>query len=280
MSAPRCGANELFQTLVEQGVQLGPQETVQLPKPIVDESMDDAAKRRAIEAIINGRYDWETFARPSVVSPFVLKISENDRQAGKVGRQVDMYFVAFGPLSNLAGDDYIQKQLGIAASDSDTASGGRAKVLTREDLAKRSTAAEQASGQSKWVAVESTFLGKVRIRLTTRNVKTVTDNSVVVASIVDSSFEQDPEYPNQWRSIATDDAGRRQLGPPQPYVGLASYMKATKLGGTEDMLFIEHHVVFAEPEGWFHGTNLLRSKLPIVAQDMVRKFRRNLTKPD
>ena len=41
-------------------------------------------------------------------------------------------------------------------------------------------------------------------------------------------------------------------------------------------MFIEYHVAFIEPEGWFHGTNLLRSKLPIVAQEMVRKFRRNL----
>jgi hypothetical protein len=37
-------------------------------------------------------------------------------------------------------------------------------------------------------------------------------------------------------------------------------------------------VTFIEPREWFHGTNLLRSKLPIVAQDIVRKFRRNLAK--
>ena len=40
---------------------------------------------------------------------------------------------------------------------------------------------------------------------------------------------------------------------------------------------MEYHVAFVEPQGWFHGTNLLRSKLPIVAQEMVRKFRRNLS---
>jgi hypothetical protein len=107
--------------------------------------------------------------------------------------------------------------------------------------------------------------------------KSVADDSVVVATVVDPRFDADSEYPNVWRSISADEAGRRQMGPPEKYSGLGSYMKATKLGGSGDMLFVEYHVTFAEPEGWFHGTNLLRSKLPIVAQDMVRKFRRNLS---
>jgi hypothetical protein len=271
------GANELLETLVNRGVQLGPQETVLLPKPALDESMPEDAKQQAITALLGGRYDWEAFARKSVVSPFVLKISENDRQAGNIGRQVDIYFVAYGPLSKLAGDDYLQKQLGIAASDSDSANGERARMLTADELAKRGLVDKQGGDDLRWVAVESTFLGKVRISITTRNVKTVTNDTVVVASTVDPRFDQDAEYPNLWRSISADEAGRRQLGPPQRYSGLASYMKATKLGGADDLLFVEYHVAFAEPEGWFNGTNLLRSKLPIVAQDMVRKFRRNLS---
>ena len=63
---------------------------------------------------------------------------------------------------------------------------------------------------------------------------------------------------------------------PQPYAGLGSYVKATRLAEPAGAVFIEYHVVFAEPQGWFHGANLLRSKLPIVAQDMVRKFRRKM----
>jgi hypothetical protein len=50
----------------------------------------------------------------------------------------------------------------------------------------------------------------------------------------------------------------------------------TELVGVEDGLFVEVHVVYAEPYGWFEGRNLLRSKLPPVLQDSVRKFRRKL----
>ena len=43
-------------------------------------------------------------------------------------------------------------------------------------------------------------------------------------------------------------------------------------------LFVEGHVVFAEPVKWFDGANLLRSKLPPVIQGQVRSFRRELAK--
>ena len=88
-----------------------------------------------------------------------------------------------------------------------------------------------------------------------------------------------PSIPNCWHSISIDDAGRRQIGPPQPYAGLGSYVKATRLAEPAGAVFIEYHVVYAEPQGWFHGANLLRSKLPIVAQDLVRRLRRKMASP-
>ena len=40
---------------------------------------------------------------------------------------------------------------------------------------------------------------------------------------------------------------------------------------------VECHIVFAEPEAWFGGKNLLRSKLPLAVQDEdVRSSRRKL----
>ena len=85
-----------------------------------------------------------------------------------------------------------------------------------------------------------------------------------------------PSTRTRWQSLTVDDTGKRQTGPPEPYVGLGSYAKATRLAEPAGAIFMEYHVAFVEPQGWFHGTNLLRSKLPIVAQEMVRKFRRNL----
>jgi len=43
-------------------------------------------------------------------------------------------------------------------------------------------------------------------------------------------------------------------------------------------LFVEQHIVFAEPTGWFGGAKLLRSKLPPVVQYAVRTTRQEWAK--
>ena len=245
--------------------------------PILTDGMTPAAQRQAIESLAAGRYDWDTFTRNSVVSPFILKITGGENETNHVGRQVDLYFVAYGPLSKLKSENYLQEQLGLASSDSPGDEGGSVKVLKADDLNKRGIPVGQTTEDSRRVAVESTFLGKVRINLTTNNLRSSSPDSVILASVADARFNGDPEFPNTWCSIVVDDAGNRQLGPPQPYPSLASYAKATQLAEPAGSMFIEYHVAFAEPRDWFHGANLLRSKLPIVAQDMVRKFRRSLS---
>jgi len=41
---------------------------------------------------------------------------------------------------------------------------------------------------------------------------------------------------------------------------------------------IEAHTVLAEPYGWFEGAPILRSKFNLIAQDQVRKLRREMSK--
>ncbi len=270
-------ANAIYDALVGRGVQVSPQQTLQLPKPLLADGLNPQQQRQAIESLIAGRYDWDTFVRKSIVSPFVLKISDEAAESGPVIRKVDLYFVAFGSLSTIGGEDYLQKRLNLAASNDQNDETGRTKVLSGDELRKRGIVAGTQPDDPRWVAVTSTLLGRVRISLTTENVKTVTDDSIVIASVADPRFATDAEYPNCWRSLSTDDAGKRQTGPLQPYVGLGSYAKATRLAEPAGAIFIEYHVAFVEPQGWFHGTNLLRSKLPIVAQEMVRKFRRSMS---
>jgi len=55
-------------------------------------------------------------------------------------------------------------------------------------------------------------------------------------------------------------------------------MKVTKLAEPAGALFVEQHLIFAEPVDWFDGANLLRSKLPLVVQDRVRSIRRQWAK--
>jgi hypothetical protein len=271
-----AAANPIYDALVGPGVKLSPQETLQLPKPVFEDGLAPAQQRQVIESLLAQRYDWDTFTRKSIVSPFVLKISEGAAESGPIVRRVDIYLVAFGSFDLLKSEDYLTKQLNLAAHNDQSETNGQAKMLTVDDLRKRNIAAGTKAGDPRWVAVTSTLLGKVKISLTTQNIKTEGKDSILIASVADPRFANDAEYPNSWRPLTVDDAGKRQTGPPESYVGLGSYAKATRLAEPVGAIFMEYHVAFVEPQGWFHGTNLLRSKLPIVAQEMVRKFRRNL----
>jgi len=55
-------------------------------------------------------------------------------------------------------------------------------------------------------------------------------------------------------------------------------MKITRLAEPAGALFVEQHIVFAEPTGWFGGANLLRSKLPPVVQYAIRTTRQEWAK--
>lgn len=268
--------NGIYDRLIDRGVTVAPGETIQLPRPLLADGLNAATQRAAIESLIGSRYEWSEFTRRSVVSPLLLKIDDTAREAGQIGRRVDLYFVAYGSLDVLRDDQKLQAQLNQAAASDVEGDNGRVKVLSADELAQRGLPTSQGPNDPRWIAVETTLLGKVQLNFTTRNSKTEGDRSLMIASIQDETFQNDAAFANSWRSITTNDAGRREIGPPQPFAGLGSYVKATRLVEPEGAVFVEYHLVFAEPEGWFHGANLLRSKLPLVAQDLVRKLRRKM----
>ena len=255
------------------------QETIKLPPPIWQTvSMPTPNARRSNRCSTADTSGIPSAAEP-IVSPILLKIADDDHSADEVGRRVDLYFVPFGSLDKLGSENFLIDHLNIAAADNSDIEGKSTSSSFRTMTSSSGICTRRNRPPTRVGSPPTpTLLDKVRISATTQNVKTQTGDSVTVASVFDSKFDQDAEYPNTWRPITIDDAGHRQVGAPQPYAGLGSYIKVTRLAEPTGALFIEYHVVFAEPQGWFHGANLLRSKLPIVAQDMVRTLRRYLEK--
>ena len=103
---------------------------------------------------------------------------------------------------------------------------------------------------------------------------------MIAAQKLDPRFARDAKFPNQWRPLTRKPTGGFAEGDAQPYGGMGQYVKVTALvdadGKPNGKLFIEAHMVFHEPQGWFGGANLLGSKLPLAVQDNVREFRRLL----
>jgi hypothetical protein len=271
------GGNPVYDELMRRGVPISAREVVRLPAPTLADGLTAEQQRHAVEGIADGTHTWEELTRRSVVAPFVFKMPKETDQGGP-GRRVDLWFVAYGNMSTLENNEWLERQFRTTGSETDPDNGAVVKVLTEGDLARHGLKLGQSADEPQYVFAELTLLDRVRLSVTTRGAKLQSPESVTTASLLDPRFANDSQYANRWRPVLRDDNNRRYLGKPEPYFGYGSYAKATRLLDPPGAILIEYHAAFAEPEGWFNGNNFLCSKLPILAQMIVRQLRRELAK--
>ena len=263
-----------FRELRRVGVSIGDGQKAVLPEPTLADGLDDAAQKVALRKLGGDEKPLEDLVYRSLVAPHILKIRDvapSDPKAPAYG--VDLWFVAYGDL------DVLMKReprsfLGAGRKDIES------HILTMTELTQRKLPPPAAGGpKQQYVHNRFPLLDRVEIAVTTLSMATHTKDSLVVASRLDPSFADDPQFPNQWREILPEDvAGKPAFGPPHTYHGSASYLKVTRLREPSLALFVEYHSVSIEPNDWFHGANLLRTKLPIAIQSEVRAFRRETIK--
>jgi len=264
-------ANPLFQELRETGVAVG-EAKVPLPEPLMADGLDAAGQEKVIRGVIGGEFRFADFVRNSPVAPISLDVrSIAAPNAAHPVKGLDVAFVAFGKLDTIAAKGFFGNGKGDA--------GGEGKALTPADLAKRGiTIAEADAKNEGYATIVYGLIDKVELKAVARGYWTRSAESVVAAGRFDPRFNADAEFPNQWRSMTKKPGGKVDFGEPQPYDAAGYYIKVTQLAEPAGAMFVEMHIVFAEPKGWFNGANLLLSKLPPVIQSLARTFRRDLTK--
>jgi hypothetical protein len=268
--------NPIFQELQTKGVGTATS-SLKLPKPILADGLDAPEQRKAIETITDGTRTFEAITRQSVVAPFILKI-ENAPDPKSTLRAVDLYFVVYGKLSNIS-EEGLRKAGQDETPGTDPVLASEVQELESETLAERNITL--AGEQERIVHSVFPLFDRVRIAATLRTYETRSEESILLAGQIDERFAKDPKYPNLWQSLVRDDAGKLKLDPKtNAYAGSGFFAKATELKEPAGALFIEYHIVFDEPQGWFGGANLLRSKLPIAAQDQIRTLRRRIEKAE
>jgi hypothetical protein len=270
--------NPIFDFLLNRGVQVAPREFVRLPQPTLSDGMSADEQRKAIEGIPDCGHSWEDLTRKSAVAPFVFKLSTDSDRPDAVGRRIDLWFVAYGSMKVVQSEEFLARLFKSVTSESDPDNSSHSRALTETELARRGLTFPKGADTPRFTASEFTLLDRVHLNATTRNLAAAGDESILSATILDPHFAHDPEVPNQWRPINRDDSGGRTIGPAHPYAGYGAYAKVTRLADPPGAMFIEYHAAFAEPTDWFNGTNLLGSKLPIVATHIVRSLRRGLEK--
>jgi hypothetical protein len=263
--------NAVFKTLLNPGLDVGGGFKAKLPAPTMPDGLDAAGQKAAIAALIKGEYNYDQFTRKSVVAPQLLKLRDvNPSDPKAPARGVDFWFLAYGDLKALEDEKFLDRLVNAGKGQ------GEGKGLKKDDLSKRKIMPADEKRET-YGHIAFDFLEKVHLKATGRVVWTRTDESVVVAGEIDPRFRGDTEFPNQWQSIIKE-GGMSKLGPATPWSEAGFYLKITRLAEPAGALFIEQHVVFAEPTGWFDGANLLRSKLPLVVQSNVRSMRKEWVK--
>jgi hypothetical protein len=133
-------------------------------------------------------------------------------------------------------------------------------------------------GQNKWYShVHAKLLDRIEFETTNLVMATQTPESIVIASRTDPAFAKVPGFINRWNPLAKE--GDEKIdGRARPYQGGMSYAKISRIDLKPRAILVETHMAFVEPDGWFRGAPILRSKFSVVAQDQVRSLRRELAK--
>jgi hypothetical protein len=260
-------ANPLYKSLTANGLAVDGTKH-KFPAPTMPDGLTAEQQTAVIKKLIDGDYDLENFTRDSRVGPNLTKI--RDLMAGEkktTARAVDVWFVVHGDFKLLNDDKFLDKLVG--ANKGAGAKGGDVKPA---DLMARNIPVPNGKNEG-YGFVEFDFLDKVRLKATGHAYWSRGAESVVAAAEIDPRFAKDKDFPNEWRSI--DGA---KVGDANVWAGAGMYLKITKLKEPAGALFVEQHVVFDEPAGWFGGENLLRSKLPIAVQKSVRDMRGEFAK--
>jgi len=273
---PHNAINPLYKSQLDTGLPVGKDVATKLPAPTMPDGLD-AAKQKAIITKLIGDDSYEDFTGNSQVAPQRLILREAVSSDPKVpidpknpARGVDIWFVVYGELKWLDDEKFLDRISNSGRGE------GKGTSLTVADLAKRKIVVADPK-QERFGHIEFDFLDRVRIRATGRAATSKTADSVLVASEIDPRFRGDADFPNQWQSLTKDD-GAVKVGAVNQWGGAGFYLKITKLAEPAGALFVEQHIVFTEPVGWFDGANLLRSKLPPVVQSNVRSMRKEWAK--
>jgi hypothetical protein len=264
---PPHAANALFQGLRTEGITIEGTK-VTFPAPVLNDGLSAEAQRAALKGVAGSDGRLDDLLSDSVSAPFVLKVHDEKGGEGVIIRCADLWFVVRADLAALDPAEIARR-----ASNARPVEVGNMRFeshwLGTEDLKSRGI----EPGEREWfVHLTGRLLDRIHVEATDRTVASKSEESWVIAARTDPKFDHDQKAPNRWWLI---DRGEKP-GAVHRYPGGASYAKVSRLRLAPGALLVEAHFAFAEPRAWFDGAPILRSKFSLIAQDQIRRLRREL----
>ncbi len=259
--------NPVYKELRETGIAVTAKNLMPLPKPYLADGLDHKAQRKLIEKLGGRRYPWALLTRNSTVAPQIIQLSEQKLPGSDTkARIAHVYFIAYGDMEEIAKSGTLTQP----NDDGDK----EWKTLTEKVLAAKNLVLDE-KGRESYGSISNNLIDRVRLTGVLRTYWSQSEESLIASAYLDPKFNGDADFPNRWQAM---DRGKKPVGEPAAYQGAGGYTKITKLAEPEGALFVESHLVFAEPHAWFDGANLLGSKLPAVIQHEVRNTRQEILK--
>jgi hypothetical protein len=268
-------ANDVYRLLLEEGLKIGGRRVV-LPPPAINDEQTVEEQKKALSKVAGGDHAVGELLRDSITSPFVLKVKDEKDDAGNPIRRAGIWFTVHASLDAIDPEsDSIR-----GASGKPFGAGNMRftpQLLSTSDLTSRQIQApSQPEAERLWyVHLSGRLLDRIEVEATDRVVASHSPKSWVIASKTDPKFDNDGTFPNRWHPILRKD-GRDERGPAHTYGGGGSYVKISQFSPLPGVLLIESQFAFSEPEAWFDGAPILRSKLSVIVQDQTRRLRREL----
>ncbi|MFI5387765.1 MAG: hypothetical protein ACHQ50_16780 [Fimbriimonadales bacterium] len=272
---PAHAQNAAYNQVLNQGLEAGGQ-IIRLPEPRLVDGQDGSTQRAALREVAGSDRALDDLLRNSITAPYIIKVHDL-KAPGVTIRAADIWFVVHADLKQI---DFAQEAARADQKEVEVANMWfQTRLLKAADL--RAAGLEPAApvpGQSSLYShVHARLLDRIDFEVANHVVASQSAESVVIASRTDPSFAKAGPIANGWKPLAPAGAPKTET-PAQPYAGGISYAKISRVALGPGALLVEMHVAFIEPEGWFQGAPILRSKFSIVAQDQIRRLRRELAR--
>ena len=268
-------ANPVFRELLAEGLTFNGT-TVVLPVPTLADGQAAEASLAVVKSVAGDDRAARELLRDSITAPFILKT--RDVKAGDaIARVADLWFVVHARLEDVDPE----KALGQAKDQAVEVGNMRfeTRILSEADrLGRKIRPLPLLEGRQEWYTRQvGRLLGRIKVEATDRAVATRSADSLVIASKTDHAFDADARFANRWMTL-TRTGSSETTGPERNFVGSISYVKITGLAAEPGALFVEAHLAYVEPTDWFQGNPILRSKIGVIAQDQIRRLRREIEK--
>lgn len=214
----------------------------------------------SLKSILSG-LKLRQFVRDSAVAPVRIKLKYiKDDEGVRLGHEVHLAFVAHASI-----DDFSNEKLLANLFDEDPVDESQSSEVNPQTL--ESLGISDASKTVRYRNVHFDLLDKVKLDGVVRVEQTEGQLWRRLDLVLDERFS------NQWSKLDDDSNATA-------YAGFRAWIVVTQMAkelvdGNEAVL-IEARLALHEPEGWFSGSNFLRSKLPIALQEAARQLRRKL----